>query len=305
MLNNLMNSPKIDENTLEKYSRIIENDDLTNFFGDWVNNIDQLKRSYVNSKPFSHIKISNFLNNDYAEEIFKKYPNDFENWHKYYNPLEVKYANDSINSFDKPIKDLFYFLSSKEIVNIFSEITNIKDLTFDPYLHGAGLHCHPRNGRLNMHLDYEKHPKLENMERRLNIILFLNKDWKEEWNGDNQLWDKDMKKCVVRSYPEFNRAIIFQTNDISWHGVPDKIMCPDNVFRKSLAYYYISPLVSESDESKFGNDGSGFRTKATFTKRPDDEYSDKMDKLFKIRPFRRIEPEDMNLIWPEWNPIDN
>ena len=156
-----------------------------------------------------------------------------------------------------------------------------------------------------MHLDYEKHPKLENMERRLNIILFLNKDWKEEWNGDNQLWDKDMKKCVVRSYPEFNRAIIFQTNDISWHGVPDKIMCPDNVFRKSLAYYYISPLVSESDESKFGNDGSGFRTKATFTKRPDDEYSDKMDKLFKIRPFRRIEPEDMNLIWPEWNPIDN
>ena len=305
MLNNLMNSPKIDENTLEKYSRIIENDDLTNFFGDWVNNIDQLKRSYVNSKPFSHIKISNFLNNDYAEEIFKKYPNDFENWHKYYNPLEVKYANDSINSFDKPIKDLFYFLSSKEIVNIFSEITNIKDLTFDPYLHGAGLHSHPRNGRLNMHLDYEKHPKLENMERRLNIILFLNKDWKEEWNGDNQLWDKDMKKCVVRSYPEFNRAIIFQTNDISWHGVPDKIMCPDNVFRKSLAYYYISPLVSESDESKFGNDGSGFRTKATFTKRPDDEYSDKMDKLFKIRPFRRIEPEDMNLIWPEWNPIDN
>ena len=159
MLNNLMNSPKIDENTLEKYSRIIENDDLTNFFGDWVNNIDQLKRSYVNSKPFSHIKISNFLNNDYAEEIFKKYPNDFENWHKYYNPLEVKYANDSINSFDKPIKDLFYFLSSKEIVNIFSEITNIKDLTFDPYLHGAGLHCHPRNGRLNMHLDYEKTSK--------------------------------------------------------------------------------------------------------------------------------------------------
>ena len=61
MLNNLMNSPKIDENTLEKYSRIIENDDLTNFFGDWVNNIDQLKRSYVNSKPFSHIKISNCL----------------------------------------------------------------------------------------------------------------------------------------------------------------------------------------------------------------------------------------------------
>ncbi len=300
-----MNSPKIDENTLEKYNRIIENEDLTNFFGDWVNNIDELKRSYSNSEPFSHIKISNFLNNDYAEEIFKKYPNDFENWHKYYNPLEVKYANDSINSFDKPIKDLFYFLSSKEIVNIFSEITNIKDLTFDPYLHGAGLHCHPRNGRLNMHLDYEKHPTLENMERRLNIILFLSKDWKEEWHGDNQLWDKDMKKCVVKSYPQFNKAIIFQTNDISWHGVPDKIMCPDNVFRKSLAYYYISPLVSKSDESKFGNDGSGFRTKATFTKRPDDKYSDKMDKLFKIRPFRRIEPEDMNLIWPDWNSKDN
>ena len=61
-----------------------------------------------------------------------------------------------------------------------------------------------------MHLDYEKHPRMENKERRLNIILFLTKDWKEEWNGDNQLWSNDMKKCMVKTYPKFNSAIIFE-----------------------------------------------------------------------------------------------
>ena len=88
------------------------------------------------------------------------------------------------------------------------------------------------------------------------IILFLTKDWKEEWNGDNQLWDKNATECQVKTYPKFNSAIIFETNGISWHGVPDKIMCPEGIFRKSLAYYYISPLktivnLSSSDLKSF------------------------------------------------------
>ena len=193
-------------------------------------------------------------------------------------------------------------MSTDKLIKVFSEITGIKDLEYDPYLHGAGLHVHPRYGRLNLHLDYEKHPKLINKQRRLNIILFLTKDWKEEWNGDNQLWDKNMNECIVKTYPKYNSAIIFKTDELSWHGLPEKIMCPENVFRKSLAYYYISPLVNKKDENKIGNDGSGFRTKATFIKRPSDPCNERMEALYKIRPYRRIEPEDMDKIWPTWTP---
>lgn len=276
--------------------------DSKEYFGEWINNIDILKEKYSNALPFEHINIENFLQKDYVEEIYESFPTDFENWHKYCNPIEVKYANDNINTIDKSIKDLFYLLSTDKLIKVFSEITGIKDLEYDPYLHGAGLHVHPRYGRLNLHLDYEKHPKLINKQRRLNIILFLTKNWKKEWNGDNQLWDKNMKECIVKTYPKFNSAIIFKTDELSWHGLPEKIMCPEGTFRKSLAYYYISPLVNKKDENKIGNDGSGFRTKATFIKRPNDEYDERIEALYKIRPYRRIEPEDMAKIFPDWTP---
>jgi hypothetical protein len=70
-------------------------------------------------------------------------------------------------------------------------------------------------------------------------------------NGANELWDKDVTKCVAKTEIKFNRAIIFKTNDISWHGLPEKIMCPENVFRKSLAYYYVSPLNAEKSEKDY------------------------------------------------------
>lgn len=290
---------KIEQNYLDDFNLL---NNKKHYFGKWINNINELKEQYNGSLPFEHIRIDNFLKDEYAEEIFKKFPNDFENWHKYYNPIEVKYANDDINNMNKSIKDLFYLLSTNQLIEIFSKITGINDLEYDPYLHGAGLHAHPRYGRLNIHLDYEKHIILKNKQRRLNIILFLTKDWKKEWNGDNQLWDKEMKECKVKTYPKFNSAIVFQTNDISWHGLPDKIMCPEGTYRKSLAYYYISPLIANSNESKIGNDGSGYRTKATFIKRPQDPEDERMEKLYEIRPHRRIEQEDMDKIWPDWTP---
>ena len=79
-------------------------------------------------------------------------------------------------------------------------------------------------------------------------------------------------------------------------------MCPEGTFRKSLAYYYISPLVNKKDENKFGNDGSGFRTKATFIKRPEEKDDERMKKLYKIRPHSRIQKKDMEEIWPKWTP---
>jgi hypothetical protein len=128
----------------------------------------------------------------------------------------------------------------------------------------------------------------------------MSKDWKEEWNGQTELWDKDMKECRIKSPVIFNSAILFKTNDISWHGLPEIIKCPDDIYRKSIAYYYVSNLEKEKNNSKIGDDGTGYRTKATFIKRPSDPYDEKMEKLYKIRPFRRIEQTDMDEIWPEW-----
>jgi len=266
------------------------------YFGDWVNNIDKLKEKFINSEPFENVVIDNFLEENYIEKLYNTFPNSYDNWYKYENPIEVKYAYDNINELDEPLKNYFYYLSSKKIIDLFKKITGIEDLEYDEYLHGAGLHCHPRYGRLNIHLDYEKHP-YSGKERRINVILFLSKDWKEEWNGSNELWNEDVSKCIKRTDVKFNRAIIFKTNDISWHGISQKIMCPNNIFRKSLAYYYISPLNSIKSQSNY-------RKKAKFTKTKYEKIDKNMLELYNIRSERLITNEDLKLYFPNWTITD-
>lgn len=286
---------KIDESFLKKCEF-----DIDDIFGNWINN-SHLKEKYQNALPISHVIIPNFLNTEFAEKIYNEFPDKPDHtWHKYYNPIEVKYANDRINDMEEHIRSLFYYLSTDKMIQIFSEISGIS-LQYDPYLHGAGLHMHPRNGRLGLHLDYEKHP-ITGKERRMNIILYLSKDWKDEYNGATELWDKNVSQCVVSSPVRFNTAIVFQTNDISYHGLPEKIVCPENIYRKTLAYYYVSELESKSSEHKFGATENGYRLKASFVKRPQDPDLEPMKMLYDIRPHRRINNDDMKCIWNEWTP---
>lgn len=298
-LKDLINSHKI--NLIDLYLNE-HKDNKTSFFGEWINNVEELKAKFTVAEPYEHIIIPNFLNEDYANILHDCFPEDIEkdHWHKYYNPIEVKYTLDNLEKLPNTLKDIFYLFSTKELTEKFSILSDIDNLEYDPYLHGAGIHVHPRNGRLHIHLDYEKHPYL-NKERRLNVILYLNKNWEKEWNGETELWDRNMEKCIVKSPVQFNTAIIFKTNDISWHGIPEKIMCPEGIFRKTIAYYYISDLYSPAKTEKVGNDGSGYRTKAAFTKRPNDPYCPKIDTLYKIRPHRLINNSDLENIKLEWN----
>jgi len=277
--------------------------DVTKIFGSWIHRVDELSEKFKNAEPFENIIIENFLTEEYVEKMHKEFPEIDSSWHKYCNPLEVKYAKDDIHKMDVNIKNLFYVLSTDKVINLFSQLTGISDLEYDPYLHGAGLHAHPRYGRLGMHLDYEKHPHM-NKERRINIILYLSKEWKLEWGGETQLWDKHMEECRIKSQVVFNSAIIFKTNDISWHGLPEIITCPENITRKSFAYYYISPLTNGKSEDKYGNDGSGYRKKASFIKRPSDKYDGGMNELYKIRPLRLITSDDLVKYCPNWKMDD-
>jgi Rps23 Pro-64 3,4-dihydroxylase Tpa1-like proline 4-hydroxylase len=282
---------KINKNYLEKINRL--DDNILEKFGDWVNNINYLKNNFLNASPFEHVVIDNFLNDSYANELYNLFPENFDNWYKYENPIEIKYTYDDINNLNNKMKNYFYYLSSDKIIDLFRKITNIKDLTYDEYLHGAGLHCHPRYGKLNIHLDYEKHP-ITGKERRLNIIYFLSKDWKNEWNGQNELWDKDGENSITKTDVKFNRAIIFKTNDISWHGLPNKILCPEGNYRKSLALYYVSPLVSLKNEYKY-------RKKAKYIITDEKEKDNEgLKNLCEIRSNRRLTIDDINKYYPNW-----
>lgn len=269
------------------------NNSQSDIFGSWINNPEELTNKFNNAEPFEHIIINNFLKEEIADIISCEYPNNLDDYYKYDNPLEIKYAFDDIQTMSNNIQNIFYSLCTNKIINALKIITKNNNIEYDPTCHGGGLHIHPNNGRLHMHLDYEKHPILNNKQRYLNIILYLSKDWKEEWGGHTELWDENMTECKIKSPVKFNTALLFKTTEKSWHGIPEPIKCPDNKLRKSLAFYYLIPLENKKNNNKKGIGEDGYRTKAVFTKRPRDPYDPLIEKLYKIRPHRRITPDDL------------
>ena len=145
----------------------IQNSDL-GIFGCWIDTEQKLLK-----EPFNHIIIDNFLNKTFFNEVSKSLPDNTDNFWEYMNPLEVKYALDKTEFMNDKIVNIFNSLSHQKIIDKKYNIFGISELEYDPYMNGAGIHYHPRNGRLNMHLDYEQHPILKDKQRRPNIILYL------------------------------------------------------------------------------------------------------------------------------------
>lgn len=145
-------------------------------------------------------------------------------------------------------------LCSDPFIDLISRIVGNK-LYADPGLHGGGWHIHSRGGKLNVHLDYDIHPKMHDMQRKLNLIVYLTPDWQDSWGGGLELWSHDdktgkPKKCVKKISNKFNRAVLFDTTQNSWHGLPEPLNCPENVYRKSLATYYMQTPVSSTNRER-------------------------------------------------------
>ena len=259
------------------------------YFGNWINNLDELSSSYKNAEPFSYVVIENFLNENIAHSLSNNFPKPNQNWWHYHNPIEEKYAFDDIKNMDRDLKKYFLMVCKPEFLEKIKTISGIENLEFDPFFHGAGVHYHPPGGKLNMHLDYSINP-FSKKERRLNIIYFLNKEWREEWGGNTELWSESMKECKKKIVPKFNTALLFRTFDESWHGLPGYVKCPEGMARKSLAIYYMSEPRKNAT----------MRKKAKFVVRPQDPFDERMQKLLDIRPMRRITEKDLEEIWPNW-----
>ena len=195
--------------------------------------------------PFYHYFIDNFLDSERAKIISQEFLDYNSNtWFFYNNPLENKKTCNNWYYFGPETYKLFTYLNSKEFISHLQKITGIKNLYPDIGLHGGGLHIHGRGGKLNIHLDYSIHPKLK-LQRKLNLILYLGENWNPEWGGGLELWSHNKQtnrpdKKIVTIDNVFNRAVLFDTTQNSWHGFPDPLTCPEGKYRKSLAVYYLT-----------------------------------------------------------------
>jgi hypothetical protein len=131
-------------------------------------------------------------------------------------------------------------LQSSPFVSFLEQLTGVAGLVGDPHCHHGGLHQTATGGFLKVHADQLLQPAL-GLQRRVNVIVFLNRGWLPEWGADLELWDAAMTRCCRRIEPVFNRVVVFDAVG-SNHGHPDPATSPPGVFRRSVAlYYYVSP----------------------------------------------------------------
>lgn len=210
-----------------------------------LENIIKNKSLYTFETPFRHYIIDGLFEDEILKSInnpeylqsIKGQISSFD------NDLEKKIGISHIEEQNGNVHKILTYLNSEEFVDFLYELTGIDDLIVDEKFNGGGIHLIPKGGRLGVHVDFSRAIFDNTKYRRLNVLLYLNEGWKDEWEGALELWDnrpKDGGKCIKKVFPIFNRIIIFGTAKNSWHGHPTPLNCPDGELRKSLATYYYS-----------------------------------------------------------------
>jgi Rps23 Pro-64 3,4-dihydroxylase Tpa1-like proline 4-hydroxylase len=201
---------------------------------------DETRARYAAAKPFPHFYIDNFFDPALMEQVLAEFPKPGQiKWQSFDNEQEIKLASASESSFGPTTRLLLYHLNSITFLEFLSKVTGIDNLIPDPCFEGGGLHQIPRGGKLGVHADFNKHRRF-GLDRRLNALLYLNKDWKEEYGGHLELWNREVTQCEAKILPLFNRLAVFGTTDYTYHGHPNPLQCPEGMTRKSLALYYFT-----------------------------------------------------------------
>lgn len=198
---------------------------------------EQESENYKNAQPFSHGVYDNIFSQELLDLVLEEFNKGKKYWREFDSPYEKKFQMNSDISMGPATRTLVYHLNSAPFLNFLEKLTGISGLIPDPYLHGAGLHKIPPGGKLGVHVDFNGHKRM-NVYRRINVLIYLNKDWDIAWGGDFQLWCAKDKKCKKSVPPLFNRMAIFSTTNTSFHGHPEPLQCPKDRERVSLAMYY-------------------------------------------------------------------
>ena len=200
----------------------------------------KFKHAYKEADPFPNIYFENFFNPDFLNKVLEEFP-DLSSGNvikKDHTNTQQKFATKGESRFGPNTLEFTHFLNSEPFLLFLKELTSMERyLIPDPYFEGGGFHEIKKGGFLKVHADFNRLEKFQ-VDRRLNALVYLNKDWKEEYGGYFELWNLEMDACVKKILPRFNTLALFSTTDFSYHGHPDPLNCPEDRSRKSLALYY-------------------------------------------------------------------
>jgi len=199
--------------------------------------IAQLQNEFNTAQPYRHIVIDNFLQTDFAEKLYEHFP-PTKVLRKHYDGInERKAEGANFEDFHPDFSRLREALMSPAFYAWVSRVTGIQDVFITNDHLGVGLHEGDNGSFLDVHIDFNIHPE-KDVHRRLNLLIYMNRHWEPHYGGDLELWNAEVTECVKKVPPAFNRAVIFETSEISYHGY-SRIQVPEGMSRKSVyAYFY-------------------------------------------------------------------
>ena len=203
---------------------------------------------YQGATPFPHIAMDDFIDADVLRALNAEFP--ARDGKTYFDrPQErFKYQFDPNTVDSARVRNLLAELNGEPFLAFLKEMTGIDGLISDPYYVGGGLHETLSGGHLSVHADFNMHGQMK-VERRLNLLIYLNDDWSPEFGGELELWDTKMRGAAHSIAPVLARAVVFSTTLKSYHGQPNPLSCPPDRSRRSIATYYYTALPAEQSET--------------------------------------------------------
>lgn len=212
---------------------LIRSGSTNRYMQEWV-------ERYQSAEPFPHLVLDDFLTDSEGKRLASDFPGiDRPDWDHWNTPHEDKFTLPDITALTEHTRRFLGELNSPEYVSFLENLTGIPDLLPDPQYFAAGATQVLSGGRLGIHSDFTRHLQSGHY-RRVTTILYLNTDWRSEYGGELEFWSHDMKRCVQRISPLFNRCVIFPTIPEALHGHPEPYRCPRGERRISLSAYYYS-----------------------------------------------------------------
>lgn len=192
---------------------------------------------YQSAEPYNHICIDGFLPDGVLSRVradLEELPASDRSFDAAQEKLKSSYNPDRLPLFTRAV---FHALNAPPFLKFLEEMTGIPQLIPDPYFQGAGIHRVETGGHLDIHADFNHHKQM-NLERRLNVLIYLNENWQEDWGGAFEIWDKAMTAKVASFAPVYNRMVCFSTGSDTFHGNPEPVNHPEGKSRLSIALYY-------------------------------------------------------------------
>jgi len=223
---------------------------------------EMLSEDYKKADPFEHIVVDGFLPEKLITLVSHHFPSE-----KLRSDIvfDIGYAGHHKRQIlpldcNASAREFFAFMNSAPVLQFLEGLTGIDALLPDPYFMGGGFHEISRGGKLGVHADFRINEQLH-LQRRINLLIYLNESWDDEWRGQLELWDKSMTECRAKVSPLWNRCVVFSTDAHTWHGHPDELLTPEGVKRRSVALYYYTS--SKSIYGEVPNLGTMYQARPT------------------------------------------